>query len=137
MGRPLNKKYFGQGQDTDIKVEFQQGGTNYNGYIIKQLGTKKFRVRDSANSATFPKGTDCLLVAKDTDDLLDGEMSISVKDDNNNVLQVKKITANLIVDETGNSIKWGFDNYNAAGTEGVAEIEEESTDDFENDDANI
>ena len=33
--------------------------------------------------------------------------------------------------------KWGFDDYNAAGTEGVAEIEEESTDDFENDDGAI
>ena len=126
MGRPLNKKYFGPPTTAgkEIKVRFFDGTNDKIGWIIKQLGTKKFRVTDGSVIK------DCKLVPVDYTDInAEGEMSISVKNDAGTVVQVAKITGNLVVDETGGSIKWGFDDFNAAGTEGVAEMEEAGTDD--------
>ena len=126
MGRPLNKKYFGPPTTAgkEIKVRFFDGTNDKIGWIIKQLGTKKFRVTDGTTIK------DCKLVPVNFGDIdAEGEMSISVKNDANQVVQVSKITGNLVVDEGNNSIKWGFDNFNAAGTEGVAEMEEAGTDD--------
>ena len=125
MGRPLNKKYFGPPTTSgkEIKVRFYDGSADKIGWIIKQLGTKKFRVTDGSVTK------DCKLVAVDAAQInAEGEMSISVKNDANTVVQVAKITGNLVVDETGGSIKWAFDDYNAADTEGVAEMEEAGTD---------
>ena len=46
MGRPLNKKYFGPptAGGSEIKCDFYTGATITEGYIVKQLGSKKFRV---------------------------------------------------------------------------------------------
>lgn len=125
MGRPINKKYFGPptAAGNEIKVRFYDGSAAKPGWIIKQLGTKKFRVTDGTTIK------DCKLVTENAAQInAEGEMSISVKNDANQVVQVAKITGNLIVDENNNSIKWAFDDYNAAGTEGVAEMEEAGDD---------
>lgn len=125
MGRPINKKYFGPPTDAgnEIKVRFYDGSAAKLGWIIKQLGTKKFRVTDGTTIK------DCKLVTENAAQInAEGEMSISVKNDANQVVQVAKITGNLIVDENNNKIKWAFDDYNAAGTEGVSEMEEAGTD---------
>ena len=44
MGRPINKKFFGTptAGGNEIKVDFHDGSAVTEGYIVKQLGSKKF-----------------------------------------------------------------------------------------------
>jgi hypothetical protein len=46
MGRPINKRYFGSlGTDATphIPIRFKTGGTVYEGYILKQVGSRRFK----------------------------------------------------------------------------------------------
>ena len=92
MGRPLKKKLFGANSNNNLKVQFSTG-TNISvpGYIVEQLGTKKFKCRD-ANGYTAI----CRLVTKPSADLGAGEMSITVKYDDGTTRQVYKIAAHRI-----------------------------------------
>ena len=61
MGRPLNKRFFGEptADGNEIKVRFRATGeVEANGWIVKQLGSKKFRCYDGTNTM------DCTLVDK-------------------------------------------------------------------------
>ena len=60
MGRPLNKRFFGAptAGGNEIKVQFHNGTESVNGYIVKQLGSKKFRCTDGVIEK------DCFLVDK-------------------------------------------------------------------------
>lgn len=134
MGRPINKKHFGNDANS-IKVQFKTGGTEYNGYIVKQLGTKKFRVTNGANPN--PVTADCKLSSADSGALNNGDMTITVKTDAappNNIVQILKITAHQIVDENGVTYPWTFTQDN---TDDKVEMEDVTTDDFEADDPNI
>ena len=115
MGRPLNKRYFGPPTDggDEIKVQFYDGSSSVNGWIVKQLGSKKFRVTDGTTTK------DCFLVNKASGALAADEMSITV-DDNGTPKQVTKITAHLAqLEGTGAKIKWDF-----TGTGTTVEMEE-------------
>ena len=48
MGRPINKRFFGTptAGGNEIKVDFHDGSAVTEGYIVKQLGSKKFRVKE-------------------------------------------------------------------------------------------
>ena len=120
MGRPLNKKYFGAptAGGNEIKVQFHNGTSSVNGYIVKQLGSKKFRCTDGVAT------TDCLLVDKAAGAIAAGEMSIVVKDDGGTVRQVIKIAGRKLTMDDANTLGWAFDAFNAAGTAGIAEMEE-------------
>ena len=52
MGRPLNKRFFGElgGADANIPVTFHDGSNVVEGYILNQKGTNKFTVRNPATS---------------------------------------------------------------------------------------
>ena len=104
MGRPLNKKFFGAptAGGSEIKVQFHNGTKSVNGYIVKQLGSKKFRCTDGVAT------TDCLLVDKAAGAIAAGEMSIVVKDDAGAVKQVTKISAKKVTLDTGATIAWNF-----------------------------
>jgi hypothetical protein len=50
MGRPINKKYFGatgsgttQADGANIPIRFKSGGTVYEGFIVKQVGSRRFK----------------------------------------------------------------------------------------------
>jgi hypothetical protein len=50
MGRPINKRYFGatgtgttQADGANIPIRFKTGGTVYEGYIVKQVGSRRFK----------------------------------------------------------------------------------------------
>jgi hypothetical protein len=138
MGRPLNKRNFGANSGNNIKVQFHNGTASVNGYIVKQTGSKKFKVREYGVSTTI---FTCRLVDKASAALAAGEMTISVKTDAGVVEQVTKITARRIT-VNGVSISW---NYSDSTTDGAVEMEEAGTgttatdvdaDDFEADDAN-
>ena len=121
MGRPLNKRYFGPptaGGD-EIKVQFHNGTGSVNGWIVKQLGSKKFRCTDG----TAVK--DCVLVDKASGDILAGEMSIVVKDDGGTARQVTKIAGRKVTLDSGASIAWNFSD---ATDDGAVEIEEAGDD---------
>ena len=104
MGRPLNKKFFGAptAGGSEIKVQFHNGTKSVNGYIVKQLGSKKFRCTDGVAT------TDCFLVDKAAGAIAAGEMSIVVKDDAGAVKQVTKISGKKVTLDTGTTIAWNF-----------------------------
>ena len=128
MGRPLNKRYFGPptaGGD-EIKVQFHNGTGSVNGWIVKQLGSKKFRCTDG----TAVK--DCFLVDKSAADgdtpaaVVAGEMTITVKDDAGALKQVTKISGRMVTLDSGDKIAW---NFSAATDDNAVEMEEAGTDD--------
>ena len=130
MGRPLNKRFFGTptADGNEIKVKFFNTAPE-DGWIVKQLGSKKFRCTNGTDIK------DCFLVDKAAADLLAGEMSIVVKDDDGDVSRVVKITARKVTLSDGTSTPWNFSDSDA---DGAVEMEEAGTandftgaDDFE------
>ena len=116
MGRPLNKRFFGAptAAGNEIKVQFHNGTASVNGYIVKQLGSKKFRCTDGVTEK------DCFLTDVAGTDLTAGQMSIVIKDDGNTIRQVTKITGRQLVTDSGSKLGWGF----GAATATVVEMEE-------------
>ena len=130
MGRPLNKRFFGEptAGGNEIKVQFYNGTASVNGWIVKQLGSKKFRCTDGTEVE------DCFLVDKSAADgstpaaVTAGEMTITVKDDAGALKQVTKIAGRKVTIDTGETIAW---NFSAATDDGAVEMEEAGTaDDF-------
>ena len=125
MGRPINKRFFGTptAGGSEIKVRFRATGqTEANGWIVKQLGSKKFRCYDGTNTM------DCTLVDKSQGSLAVGDMTITVKDDGGTARQVVKIAGRKVTLDTGASIAWNFSNSNS---DDAVEMEEAGTaDDF-------
>ena len=116
MGRPLNKRFFGAptAGGNEIKVQFHNGTASVNGYIVKQLGSKKFRCTDGVIEK------DCFLVDKAAAAIAAGEMSIVVKDAAEAIKQVTKISGRKVTLDSGESIAWAY----GAATATVVEIEE-------------
>jgi hypothetical protein len=125
MGRPLNKRNFGEptAGGSEIKVRFRATGeVEANGWIVKQLGSKKFRCTDGTDTE------DCTLADKAQGTLAAGDMTITVKDDGGTARQVTKIAGRKVTLDTGASISWTFDD---ANNDGAVEMEEAGTaDDF-------
>ena len=99
MGRPLNKRLFGvagtgpTASGNEIKVNFQNGSAVKEGYIVKQLGSKKFRVEEIETAGTF----DCTLKTGVLPAALSaGEMSISVQGSDSETYGVSKITGRKV-----------------------------------------
>ena len=117
MGRPLNKRFFGPPTDNgdEIKVQFHNGTGSVNGWVVKQLGSKKFRCTDG----TAIK--DCFLVDKASAAVAANEMTITVLDDAGNPKHVTKIAGRKVTLDTGESIAWNFSD---STIDGAVEIEE-------------
>jgi hypothetical protein len=99
MGRPLNKRYFGvagtgpTASGTEIKVNFHNGTAVKEGFIVKQLGSKKFRVEEIGTGGTF----DCTLTTgKLPAALAATEMSISVQGADSETYGVSKISGHKV-----------------------------------------
>lgn len=86
MGRPLNKRNFGNSGDV-IQCQFHNGTASVAGFIVRQKGTAKFLCEDGSGNQSI-----CFLVDKASDSLSPGEMSISVRNDAGEVSQINKIT---------------------------------------------
>lgn len=121
MGRPLNKRYFGEptAAGNEIKVQFHNGTGSVAGWIKKQKGSKTFLCTDGTNDAT------CTLVDKASATLAAGEMTITIADDAGNAKQVTKIAGRKVTLDTGESIAWNFSN---STTDGAVQIEEAGDD---------
>ena len=119
MARPLNKKYFGEptaGGD-EIKVQFHNGTASVPGWIVKQLGAKKFLCSDGVATAI------CYLTDAAAGSLTAGQMSITVNDQGTD-FRVVKIAGHKITTNDGRSMKWDFTGADTA----TVEVEEAGDD---------
>ena len=136
MGRPINKRFFGAptAGGKEIKVNFHDGSAVVEGYIAKQLGSKKFSVK-----ATGTPGTAYIRVlttGKLPATLTGTEMCISVKGDDGETYGVSKIAGRKVTLAQpsatganaldGTSISW---NFTASDGDYAVEIEEAGDDD--------
>ena len=138
MGRPLNKKFFGvegvgpTAGGTEIKVNFHNGSAVKEGYIVKQIGSKKFRVEEIGTAGTF----DCTLTTgKLPAALAATEMSISVQGADSETYGVSKIsqhrvtlaqpsaTGSNVLDDT--TVEWAL---TGAAATGIGRMEEAGDD---------
>jgi hypothetical protein len=102
MGRPVNKRYFGSGSGSQIKVRFKTSGTEYNGYVVKQTGSKRFKVSDGTRTITG------YLVNKSNGGLDNGDVVINVLNDAGAFVQVVKLYNRVAITETDTKIAWNF-----------------------------
>ena len=119
MGRPINKRYFGAptAGGSEIKVQFNTGNGSTPGYIVKQTGSKRFKVSNAGGTDT---GT-CYLVDKASAAIAAGEMTITV-DDGGTARQVTKISGRVLTMDNGSRINWDF-----TGTGDTVAVEEAGT----------
>ena len=119
MGRPINKRFFGANAKNNLKVQFFNGTASVPGYIVKQVGSKKFVVKEFGGTAKFT----CRLVEAASAALTAGQMSITIALDDTTVTQIGKITAHKVT-ALGVSHKWSF---SSSTTDGAVEMEEAGT----------
>ena len=119
MGRPLNKRYFGEptAGGNEIKVQFNDGTGSIPGYIVNQKGSKRFNCSNAGGTKTAL----CTLVDKDSADILEGEMTITV-DDGGTARQVTKISGRKVTMDNGSVTTWDF-----TGTGDTVAVEEAGT----------
>jgi hypothetical protein len=117
MGRPINKRYFGTGAGNQIKVRFKTGGTEYDGYIVKQTGSKRFKVSDGTRTITG------YLVNKSTGGLANGDIIINVLTDAGTYVQATKLYNRVAITEDNVKIKWNFTASESDGAVQVADVE--------------
>ena len=136
MGRPLNKKFFGPptAGGSEIKCDFYGGAGVVEGYIVKQLGSKKFRVAAIGTpGTTFDR---FLTTGKLASALTGTEMAVTMLMDDSETYQVSKITgrkATLVAPDgtgsnayNGKSVPW---NFTVSSSDGAAQVEEAGDDD--------
>lgn len=103
MGRPIKKKYMGSGAGNQIKVRAKIGAAaEGDGFLVAQKGANRFRVNVGGTVGI------CQLVAKPAGTLLDNEMSITVLNDANQLIQVKKLRNRTVIDANNESYPWSF-----------------------------
>ena len=90
MGKPIAKKYLGdQESEMHIKAFFHNGTKPTPGFVVKQLGSRKFRCEDQEGNTAI-----CSLVQrimKDPNNIEPGEMIVAVQLDEGIIVQVGKI----------------------------------------------
>ena len=140
MGRPLNKKFFGvegtgpTASGNEIKVNFHNGTAVKEGYIVKQLGSKRFRCEEIGTGGT----SDCTLTTgKLPANLVAGEMSISVQGDDSETYLVSKIAGRKVTVSAptstgsnaldGTSLKYALTGSAASGTVRMEEAGDDNT----------
>ena len=120
MGRPLSKRIFGANANNNLKVQFHNGTASVPGYIVRQLGSKRFECKDKDGNTAI-----CIIANKDSADLLAGEMSLTVKYDDGTVAHVTKIAAHKAT-VNGVSQPW---NFSTSTTDSAWQFEEAGTND--------
>ena len=140
MGRPINKRFFGvagtgpTASGNEIKVNFHNGSGVKEGYIVKQLGSKKFRIEEIETAGTF----DCTLKTGVLPAALSsGEMSISVQGVDSETYGVSKIAGRKVTVAQpsatgsnaldGTSIRWALTGSAATGLVRMEEAGDDNT----------
>jgi hypothetical protein len=118
MGRPVNKRNFGKGTGNQLKTKFKVGGTEYDGYILSQRATRRFRVSDMADAVTAL----CTLVDKNPGELANGDMVVVVKLDNGTVGRATRIF-NRVAIVNGAKVPWNFATSTSDGAGQIADAD--------------
>lgn len=131
MGRPLNKRYFGEPTvgGNEIKVNFHNNAAVVEGHIVKQKGSKRFVVAPLGASDT--QFTCTLQWTALPAAMTAGQMSIAFKMDDGETYLASKIAgrkATLAAPSAtglnaydGKSVPW---NFIASLVDGAAQVEE-------------
>lgn len=110
MGRPINKRWFGPvglgtgtGLTTGNKLPIvaNVGNGQFDGYILKQRGTRKFKVEDNAQSQVG----NIILVDK-LSGVLEGEGALIGIIIGNGPVAIKKLTRHHATDFNGSRYSW-------------------------------
>lgn len=121
MGRPVNKRFFGTGPGSQLKVRAKVGSNaEGDGYIVSQRSGNRFKVTVGANTGI------CKLVDKAEGSLGANEMIIRVMTDAGQVVNATKIY-NRTVLANGTRQKWTF---TANSSDGKVQIEDEAASNF-------
>ena len=130
MGRPLNKRLFGTptAAGSEIKINFHNDTAVKEGYIVKQVGSKKFVCEEIETPGLF---TCTLTTGKLPAPLAEGEMAISFKMDDEETYTVSKIAGRKVTLSApsatgsnaydGKSVPW---NFATSLVDGAAQVEE-------------
>lgn len=125
MGRPLKKSLFGANTKANIKVQFYNGSTSKQGYIVSQVGSRRFKCKDAAGNTAI-----CNLVNKAAGTLTAGEMTITVKLDDTTIARVQKISSKSLTIYNGGGksrYPWNFNGGAGSTTDGYVQVEEAGT----------
>lgn len=112
MPRPLHPRNFQSISGSTIKVNYHNGSSAVTGYIVKQLGTKKFRV---TTNGTDKFDVEFAQTTGAAETLVAGTCTIVVAPFGGDLEYVKKITSRKLVTTDGNVYKWGYTVPTAAG----------------------
>lgn len=115
MGRPLNKRNFGEGSGNQIKVIAHVNGSAQAGFIVRQRSTRKFLVNANGNLAV------CTLVNKNAGELVANEMIVNVLTDANVFVQVTKLYNRVAIVEGNQKVRWV---YTASLSDGAVQVGE-------------
>jgi hypothetical protein len=113
MGRPLNKRYFGAtgtGTGTglltgnNLPIRFKSGGTVYEGYIVKQVGSRRFKCSTDDGTTAVEK---CLLTAgTNSDPVNNGEAVLLGLLNSSQPISIRELTNKIAIDFSSNRYKW-------------------------------
>lgn len=112
MGRPINKRYFGAtgtGTGTglltgnNLPIRFKTGGTVYEGFISKQVGSRRFLCSNDAASVTAK----CILTAgTSSDPVNNGEAVLLGLLNGSQPISIRQLTNRIAIDFSSNRYKW-------------------------------
>ena len=113
MGRPINKRYFGAtgtGTGTglltgnNLPIRFKSGGTVYEGFIVKQVGSRRFKCSTDDGTTAVEK---CLLTAgTGSDPVNNGEAVLLGLLNGSQPVSIRRLTNRIAVDFSSNRYKW-------------------------------
>ena len=113
MGRPINKRYFGAtgtGTGTglltgnNLPIRFKSGGTVYEGFIVKQVGSRRFKCSTDDGTTAVAK---CLLTAgTNSDPVNNGEAVLLGLLNGSQPVSIRRLTNRIAVDFSSNRYKW-------------------------------
>jgi hypothetical protein len=115
MGRPLNKRWFGNigtGTGTglltgnNLPIRFKTSGSVIEGYIQKQEGARTFVCLSNNTSPPMSTGVSCKLVAGTNSDPVNNGEATLVGMLNGSPVTLQKLTNRVATDYSGVRYKW-------------------------------
>ena len=112
MGRPINKRYFGTtgtGTGTglltgnNLPIRFKSGGTVYEGFIVKQIGSRRFKCSTDDGTTAVEK---CLLTAGTSSDPVNNGEAVLLGLLNGSPVSIRRLTNRIAIDFSSNRYKW-------------------------------
>jgi len=113
MGRPLNKRWFGTtgtGTGTglftgnNLPIRFKSGGTVYEGFIVKQVGSRRFKCSTDDGTTAVEK---CLLTAgTSSDPVNNGEAVLLGLLNGSQPISIRELTNKIAIDFSSNRYQW-------------------------------